>query len=561
MSDPTTGGGNKEEEESTWLGNEMPDFSQLGPSDFRRILMFNFNSSTAEPGMASFARHLTTDLGPPTDSDESRPRPAHSVATWNVGGINTGWAEFVTEPLLPLYNAVLDQIDDPDSPHNTLEAMACFRGPRCRLVAELEKAGFDSATISDTVATWMAGHEGSIVAALALEGGDPERKYSWGDRHLGSRPTPLSSAEHLDPALFRRTSCPDGVPHYRRFVNAWIDHVFERKPDGTLLRPIPPNKYQIKLLFGETTQILSYLNLFFFDWAAVFFLDHARAGGVMWPTVRAQILAGQTPDTKRARTTKILADLCAKCDVVGVQELTMDQIRDMTLPKNAELVLSGADGVQRCGVLVRDRTRIVCRDVFAPEPLVEEMRARIAGVTVTSPDSAKPNLYVSVHLCPDTVPDLETVLLTIGWAATTHSVSRVYVMGDFNIHRSGLAEFGKTCRANLFQTTWAACAGVPDTVSKRRTKWLQPQLAKGGIADTNPKDHILVWSCQNGYERSETAVCVSDAFACYEPEDGPLVLDLPSDHAIVTTRFANRGPDDYAPDSLYDSGSEMGEVD
>lgn len=466
------------------------------------------------------------------------------VSTWNLGGPqHFKWSEFYTGYVRAACDALDDLFENAESAPNNLSALKCFTSARRKLAGKLVHVGFDQKQVESTFTLWAtARQEQSVVKALCLEQAtDMFRQYSWGDRHFPHRPTWLNMDCDQGPAMFKCTGTGGGVPHFRRFEDAWIEYMFRQDPDGKLLKVMPPNKYRMNdphnVLDPNDTQILAYLDLFYFDWCTTFFvheLDNAKFMSVeQFTMLRDNAIRVATPAVRQVHTTNMIAKLLSKNRAIAFQELSPHMAETLAARLvewnvGGSLVLPTVKSEQMAALYVAHpvETPNIFRGIV---PETSALSSRAVGATCRI--NGEYWTFVSVHCQPSHVEELmEYVEL-----GCPHG--HVVILGDFNTSRRELCKLGAKMRAHGFRSTWDAMEGVPNTVNNVRTKWFQTQLAKGGICNMKPKDHIFVRF--DSFEDTclyDASVVVDSDFAVHEAGE-KLVLNLPSDHAVVTTTF------------------------
>lgn len=483
--------------------------------------------------------------------------PFH-LATWNVGGPqDSKWGEFVNGDTKDLNDAFDKLFQTPTSSPNTTSALAGFRRGRQLLLANLREfypASFKENGACDIHNFWITLLEKQTVAQafMRFKDKDPNRAYSWGDRHFPARPTLLSADPSLDLALFKSMSIhKPGArpsPHFRRFEDAWLDYMFRKTPSGNLVTPMPVNQYMVKdptVLFSPSgIQVLGYLELFYFDWCIAFFvwcLESTAAYSSFW-SVREAAVRESTPAVRRVHTAKFIVDLGRRCTAVALQEMSAAQIATLTVPPLGKLIMPDKPGEQMSCLLINDSLGLSGWNIFKDcWPETNPLSSRVAGCVLHIQDPALPKaihgdwMLISAHCKPVDLDEIMKAMHTIRDEAFP-GVTTMVLMGDLNWERAALKDLGQVCTQNGFVSTWNPFETIPDTVNNVRSKYFQSQQSKGGQVNRAPKDHVLVWNKDNLIPRTTTGVITSDEFETCEPDE-PLYLTLPSDHAAVVVRM------------------------
>jgi len=473
--------------------------------------------------------------------DESR----LGLASWNVGGPQTGWCEFVNHDTYTLELAMDEMMKDRLSPPNTMSALQCFRSAKRRLFAALRSHfpyQFDEKGLCAVNQLWSNAHDKKTIReAFELpDASDPFRRYSWGDRHFAERPHVLSSSVMLDPAVFTVTFLHGPVkakiPSFRRFEEAWIEYMFQVNSDGELLRPMPVNKYMkadpATILCEDEIRMVSYLNLFYFDWSLVFFvwsLGQTPNPLPFW-AIREASIQRTTLDARRTRTLHLIGTLAEQCQVVALQEVDLALEACWRVGPMSKVIMPSEQSIQMACLLVRDARSLDGWDIFnGIWPSEHVLCSRVAGAVLRM--NGQLWMVVSAHCKPD---DIDEIMAAMHSVRTTKfpTVQVMALMGDLNVTRGDLMRLSKLCKKHGFRSTWDTLLPVPDTVNNVRTKFFQAQLGKGGHVNRAPKDYILIKSFERSTLCFETDVVVGDECKVCEP-DTELLLDLPSDHAAI----------------------------
>ena len=476
------------------------------------------------------------------------------VATWNMGGPQTKWCEFLTGDIASLYAKVVQTMEDPKSPMHKLSALKCFTSARRRLNSALiDTSLYKTEQIHKLVQLWSVDKQGmtlfEVLTAHELEDpSDTNRKYSWADRHFLNRPTLINSDSKLDPATFTCTGTHGLIPHFRRFEEAWIQFMFAKTPKGTLVQPMPTNKYVVKngsdILGPLDIQILSYLDLFFYDWcitACVYFMEHTY-GFASFFTDREAAIRNRMLEVRPVHQVQFVSKLAKTHTVIGLQEVSPKLLQQIQLVSGLQ-VATPQTPAEQMTIQVFDSNHIQVRipNVFMnvfPESSI--LSSRVLGTVVELTRLKEQWLFVSAHCEPiDLHPLMDFIQRTMKLPKYSGIVG-VVLTGDFNIQRDQLIKLAQTCRPFGFASTWNPLVQVPNTVCNMRVKWLQTQLAKGGHQNTHPKDHILVWKRDGFIPQSDVRVIIDDDLTAYNLEDGepnPLIIGLPSDHAALSCEF------------------------
>lgn len=485
------------------------------------------------------------------------------LATWNVGGPQKSkWSEFVT-PATQKLEKTLDALFETDI---YMYPAVSTMGPALGYLLDYLKKHFPTSVRKDdpgrAVALW---YRQMCIKTLTqafqhcVENKDDLRAYSWGDRYFPHRPTVTSSDPTLDPALFDAdaVSSSSKYPNFSRFEKAWLAHVFAEKPDGSLVRPMPVNKYIVNApymqefgLTGDDVRVFSYLNLFFYDWCLTYFVWCLRDKALMadqaldvW-TVRTSVLAAATPNMHTNRLFKVVNQLQGRCEILALQEMSADLKDGLDKSWMDKYIQASQVTPQSVGLFVRDSERVTARHVLSGcWPDSDLLASRVLGIVYQMDEQTGvpkslcgPWMVVSAHLKPADLDKVLTAMHQVRTQTYPDTVAMV-LMGDLNWTRPTMSALYSVCDAHKFAPTWDPAHPIPDTVNNVRSKYLQPQLAKGGVRNAAPKDHVLVWTANSAAPlRFQTSVVV-DVRMTGAPPGKPLTLDLPSDHAPVLTHF------------------------
>jgi hypothetical protein len=483
-----------------------------------------------------------------TVMDQFTSHPFH-LATWNVGcPQDAKWCEFVRGDTKYLNDSLEALLADPNSAASTAPALSVFRRARQQLLVNLHKfypGSFNDDGTCDIHNFWVNSiTTKSVAQAFArFTENDAHHVYSWGDREFPDRPTPISANDRLDPAMFKSTSSHK-LPHFRRFEDAWLEYIFRKTPRGNLVKSMPPNQYMVNdptvMFSASDIQVMSYLDLFYFDWCLTFFvwcLESSAAYSSFW-SMREVAIRGSSPTVHRVHTANFIGGLGRRCTVVALQEMSAEQIETVVVPPLAKLVLPDKPSAQMACLLVKNALNLTGWNLFKDcWPATNPLSSRVAGCVTHVRDPSLPKsihgdwMVVSVHCKPEDLDSIMNAMHTIRGRAFP-LVTTMVLMGDLNWERAHLQKLGQVCRKNGFATTWSPFEHIPDTVNNVRSKYLQAQQLKGGKIKCAPKDHVLVWNRDNLIPRTTTGVITNGDFALCEPDE-PLFLDLPSEHAAI----------------------------
>ena len=473
-----------------------------------------------------------------------------SLATWNVGGPQRSkWSEFVTFDTQML-EAALDKLFETDI---QMQPAVSTMGPALGYLLEHLKKYFPTSVRKNdpgrAVALWyrqMCIKTVTQAFRHCVESKDALRAYSWGDRYFSDRPTVTSSDPTLEPSLFDadKLSSSSKYPNFSRFEKAWLAHVFAENPDGGLVRLMPVNKYMANsplmqdfTLSNDDMRVVSYMNLFFYDWCLTYFVWCLRDATNVW-AVRETALSAQTHLIRWLATIKALS----QHGILALQEVPSDLKQAIDGSWGARYIHASQTTPQSVGLLVPDPKQIMARHVlnhcWSDDKL---LASRTLGIVYQMKDMVPEALcgswmIVSAHLKPEDLDAMMAAMHSVRTTTYPDTVAMV-IMGDLNYTRPTIQALHQTCVKHEFVPAWDPAHPIPDTVDNVRSNYLQPQLAKGGIRNAAPKDHVLIWTAKSTATPTvQTAVVVDTTMTKARPGE-PLVLDLPSDHAPVVVHF------------------------